>query len=229
MKLLLIIKLVIRDILIYLKGLSKHASNQRRFRTCNLHDGVAIDSSSTLGRYNVLFKNVSLINSTIGDHTFVQKNTAINCADIGKFCSIAPSVTIGPGQHPTDFVSSHPAFYSEKQPIAKTFSDAESFIPGKRVKIGHDVWIGINCVISDDVTIGTGAVVAAGAVVTKDIPEYAIVGGVPAKVIRYRFDKEKQSQLLKSQWWNWSDEQLKKRQSEFIKMETFLEMLAGEK
>lgn len=138
-----------------------------------------MDDQSSLGEYCVLFRNTVIANSVIDDHSFVQRDSFINNATVGKFCSIAMRVTVGLGQHPVTYVSSHPAFYAATQPIAKTFSSSDAYIPIKQTDIGHDVWIGQGAMIMDGVRIGTGSVVAAGAVVTKDVPAYAIVAGVP--------------------------------------------------
>lgn len=207
----------------------RQALYRRRFEDCIFHRGVRIDDESKLGRYNVLFSNVNVLNSTIDDHTFVQRNSFINCADIGKFCSIAMNVLIGPGQHPTAFVSSHPAFYSVTQPIVKTFSSSDTFNPFKRTIVGHDVWLGHNSVIMDGIKIGTGAVVAAGAVVTNNIPDYAIVAGVPARLIKFRFDERVRNLLLESQWWDWPDEHLKHRCQLFLEPEKFTNTLITDK
>ena len=201
------------------------ARMQKKYSSCHFYPGSYVDKTSILGSYNVIFNNTSIINSVLGDHTFVQKDSMIVNADIGKFCSVAMRVTVGPGQHPTHYISSHPSFYSSSQPLAKTFCNTEKFTPFKKVTIGHDVWLGQNCIVLDGITIGTGAVVAAGAVVTKDIPAYAIVGGVPAKLIKYRFDKKVRNLLLESQWWNWPDELLKKSRHMFIKPEKFINNL----
>ncbi|MFC1590925.1 CatB-related O-acetyltransferase [Thermodesulfobacteriota bacterium] len=201
----------------------------RRFEDCIIYGGARIDSLSRLGRFNVLFSNVVMMNSTIGDHTFVQKNSFVNCAEIGKFCSIAMNVFIGPGQHPTNLVSSHPAFYSASQPLARTFSERDCFDPFKKTTIGHDVWLGHGCVIMDGVSIETGAVVAAGAVVTKDVPAYAIVGGVPAGIIRYRFDEAVRNRLLESRWWDWPEEKLKEHCRLFREPAQFINMLTKER
>lgn len=112
-----------------------------------------------------------------------SKNSVVVNAIIGKFCSIAAGVNIGLGQHPVEYVSTHPSFYSVSQPIAKTYSGSDLFEPFKgRINIGHDVWIGQNVLVMDGLKIGTGAIIAAGAVVTKDVPPYAIVAGVPARL-----------------------------------------------
>jgi len=174
---------------------------QSKNPSCKIYPGVRVASSSNLGTYVVLFKNVVLTNSFVGDYSFVQKDSMINNADIGRFCSIAMNVVIGPGQHPVDFVSSHPSFYSTTQPVARTFSDKEYYEPFKRVIIGNDVWIGHNAIVMDGIRVGNGAIIAAGAVVTKNVPDYAIVGGVPAKLIKYRFRDNVIQKLLQSQWW----------------------------
>lgn len=114
---------------------------------------------------------------------------------IGKFCSIAPNVCVGVGQHPLSLVSTSPRVYQGNSAYYRHSSEP--------VHIGHDVWIGRNAIIQDGKTVGTGAVIASGAVVTKDVPPYAIVGGVPAKIIKYRFDPAIIKELLASQWWDY--------------------------
>jgi acetyltransferase-like isoleucine patch superfamily enzyme len=165
-----------------------------------------VDENSVLGGYNVIFANTSVHNSVIGAHSFIQKNSRINNADIGKFCSISSRVSIGLGRHSTTTVSSHPAFYSSTQPVAKTFSRSDDYVPFKRILIGNDVWIGENVMIMDGVKIGNGAVIAMGAVVTGNVPDYAIVAGNPGRVFSSRFDEETRKRLLDSQWWNKPDE-----------------------
>jgi acetyltransferase-like isoleucine patch superfamily enzyme len=187
----------------------------RRFPTCRFYPGIAIDPSSSFGKYNVIFRNVAIINSVIGDHTFIQKNSFINDADIGKFCSIAMGVQIGLAQHAISHVSSHPAFYLLNTPLVKTFSESDLFSTTSRTMIGHDVWIGQNAMIMSGMKVGTGAIIGAGCVVTKDVPEYAIVIGVPAKTVRFRFDENIRNGLLKTEWWNMSDEWLERNYSLF--------------
>ena len=145
----------------------------------------------------------------IGDHTYgrpiiLERNAAH--LDIGKFCSIATGVEIALGNHRIDTVSSYPfAVLKKWWPSAAGMADHDS---RGAVTIGSDVWIGASAFITSGVTIGHGAVVAARAVVTKDVPPYAVVGGNPAKVIRYRFPLETIEQLLEIAWWNWSDEDI---------------------
>jgi len=193
-----------------------------QYPTSNFYSGVCVDIDSKLGKFNVLFENVEVMSSSIGDHTYVQKNSIIINSEIGKFCSIAMGVCIGLGQHSVSYVSSHPAFYLVNNPLAKTFSDVDNFVTSKRTYIGHDVWIGRNAMVKDGVRIGTGAVIAAGAVVTKDIPEYSIVGGVPAAIIRYRFDEKTRAKLLATNWWDKSDLWLRRHVALFLDPQKFL-------
>ena len=143
--------------------------------------------------------------STIGRHTYIAKARIVR-TEIGAFCSIGQDVNIGGlGIHPTQWVSTHPVFYSTLMQSGSTFAEKNLFDELKSNKVGNDVWIGARALILDGITIGEGAIIAAGAVVVRDVPPYAIVGGVPAKGIRTRFIPEVVEFLLKWQWWNLPD------------------------
>ncbi|YCA11641.1 CatB-related O-acetyltransferase [Bacillus sp. AK128] len=140
---------------------------------------------------------------------------------VGSFCSINDNVVIGELNHPVDFITTHPIAYSHedmvigKEGVTGVLSledslDMATYYKNGDIIIGNDVWIGTNVVILPSVKIGNGAIIAAGAVVTKDVPDYAIVGGIPARVIKYRFTQEEISKLNSIKWWNWSIVKIKR-------------------
>ena len=146
---------------------------------------------------------------TIGKHSYVTYNTIIYYCDIGNYCSIGPNVVIGYGDHPTNFLTTSPRIYYNHKIFDRDQVDALTKNSFKRVYIKNDVWIGANVFIKNGVTIGNGAIIAAGAVVTSDVGDYEIVGGVPAKLIKMRFDIDIVLLLLKTKWWELEIEELK--------------------
>ena len=148
-----------------------------------------------------------VVNCTIGRYSYLYGTAAVN-ADIGAFCSIAAGSSIGGGSHPTDWVSSSPVFYKGKNVLKTNFSQNE-YTEFKQTTIGNDVWIGAKCNIKGGITIGDGAVIGMGSIVTKDVPPYEIWAGNPAKCIRKRFDDETVEKLLETKWWELPDEKLK--------------------
>lgn len=149
-----------------------------------------------------------LRNARIGRHTYFIDCKGANFS-IGSFCSIGPKTRIGGmGTHPKNLISTHPIFYSRLAQSGITFSQKNLINELPYTEIGNDVWIGSSALILDGVKIGDGVIIAAGAVVTKDVPEYAIVGGVPARIIQYRFNKDQIRILKTAAWWNLSDIEL---------------------
>lgn len=164
----------------------------------------------------------NLHNVKISQYSYVGYGTSISHCDIGKFCSIGPDVKIGLGKHPTNFVSTSPVFYSEMNPLGVNFVKGSHFLEYEKTIIGNDVWIGANAIIMDGVKVGDGAIIAAGAVVTKDVEPYAIVGGIPAKLLRYRFDREIIKELLIVKWWDWNYEKINDNIDDFRNVERFI-------
>ena len=182
---------------------------KRKFIKSKIYKGVVVDNSTVLGKHSVVFENTILINSHLDDYSYIQKNSEIVNTKIGKFCSIASNVTIGLANHPTHLFSTSPVFYDCSQPLPFFFTDK---IYKKELIletiIGADVWIGQGVMIKSGVTIGVGAVIGAGAVVVKDVEAYSVVGGVPAKHIKYRFEENLRKELINSKWWILEDSKL---------------------
>lgn len=160
---------------------------------------------------NLISSKCNISNTSFGFASYVGKNCELHDVSIGKYSCIGPFVKTITGMHPTKkYASIHPAFYTPTNEVDLSYVDQVKFnefiyvddITKKRVIIGNDVWIGADVRILDGVKIGDGAIVAAGAVVTKDVSPFSIVGGIPAKIIRYRFDKEDVEFLKKISWWN---------------------------
>lgn len=151
---------------------------------------------SEFGRNN-LIRNV-----IIGNGSYTGSNCIVKDAVIGKYCSISWNVSIGGANHSMNAASMYSNYWWKRTFVAEP-NRVERV---KVTKIGNDVWIGAGAIILSGVSVGDGAVIAAGSVVTKDVPRYMIVGGVPAKILRYRFSPEIIKELVRIKWWDWSDE-----------------------
>lgn len=167
-----------------------------------------------------VYNNTLLYNSNIGRHTYIQRNCTILNTSIGRYCSIAESVKMGLGKHPvSEYISTHPFCYGKNSIhwLSKSCPppDSHTFEETKRIMIGHDVCLGANTVILDGVTVGNGAIIGAGPVVTKNIPPYAVAAGVPCKVLYYRFNDDTRNKLEKMKWWEKDYEELELILSEF--------------
>jgi acetyltransferase-like isoleucine patch superfamily enzyme len=149
----------------------------------------------------------------IGRFTYFNYDCEISDADFGRYCSVGQRSVINPGEHPTDWLSTHP-FVGDPSGISCGMAGEPAYAaiagaalsaprPTRRVTIGHDVWLGANTVVLSGVSIGDGAVIAAGAVVSRDVAPFAVVGGVPARVLRYRFPADMIRRLAELRWWDY--------------------------
>jgi virginiamycin A acetyltransferase len=129
--------------------------------------------------------------SSIGSYTYIGRNCTVTRSKIGRYVSIGNNVTIGPGEHDLSRISTSSLFYDNPY---------DELTKGECI-LENDAWIGVDVIIMRGVRIGIGAAVAANAVVTKNVPDYAVVAGVPAKILKYRFDEAKQAQINASRWW----------------------------
>lgn len=188
----------------YIKGFIKHLFSS------SVSFFALIDNVSNISKKARIYEGAKIYKSNVGDYSYVGGKTSLVCCKIGKFCSIAGECHIGMGNHTTNNVSTSPIFTEKNNGTGQIWCDSTTAAPFKEVIIGNDVWIGFRSMVLGGVNIGNGAVVAAGAVVTKDVPPYAIVAGVPARIIKYRFTENEINKLEELKWWDKNDGILKK-------------------
>ena len=180
----------------YLLGLIKNLLNGR------VSFFALVDTKSKISKNAKLNWGVKFYDSNIDSYSYVGPRSEIICTDIGKFCSIADNCSIGLPAHSIKNISTSPIFTTQKNGTGSSWISSSTFQEYDRVIIGNDVWIGTKVIIMGGVRIGDGAIIGAGSIVTKDIPDYAIAVGAPAKVIKYRFDRPIIEKLIEMEWWN---------------------------
>jgi hypothetical protein len=177
-----------------------------------------VSSNNHLDKKTVIYRNAKIRGSEVGAYSYISPNTVIENAQIGRFCSISDHCRIGMGTHNTNQISTSPIFTQKVNGTKARWVDKNvNDSPFRKVRVGNDVWIGSRAMILGGVTVGDGAVVGAGAVVTKDVPAYAIVAGVPAKVIKYRFPDRLIELLMDFKWWYYPEDVLREHISRFQK------------
>jgi acetyltransferase-like isoleucine patch superfamily enzyme len=217
---------VVGGLLRRVNAASRHSAALNKLRAAN--PSCTIMSSGlyevSMGEYVAILSGACLTQVHIGHCSYVSNDSKLVNVSVGNFCSIGPHVQIGLRPHPSrTFVSTYPAFYTDQNtgcPVSfredKIFDDS-----APKTTIGNDVWIGSSAIIPGGIQIGTGAIVAAGAVVVENVPPYSIVGGNPAKIIRYRFLEEQIKLLLSSEWWNRPIEEIRQTIDAFSDIEKF--------
>lgn len=197
-----------------------------------LGKSVFLGFSVKLEGHNFINDNTTITNSHLGFGSYVSNDSKIAKTWVGRYCSIGPRVICVFGNHPTKkFVSTHPSFFSTRGQVGFTYTLEQRFkefadpilkdLP-YTISIGNDVWIGSDVRVLDGIKIGDGAIVAAGSLVTDNIEPYSIVGGVPAKIIKYRFNQEQIQFLLDFKWWDKPNEWIIQNAQVFDDIENFI-------
>jgi len=182
---------------------ARDLENKFRFRSAIIDKGCSFNKNTIIHPNFRILENCILNNSEVYSYSYLGRNCLIQNATIGKFCSIANGVLIGLGNHPINFFSTSPLFYRKQNTFNINLINKDlifdEYMP---VIIGNDVWIGSRVIILDGINIGNGSVIAANSVVTKDVPPYSIMAGVPAKVIKFRFPEDQIDELNIQKWWD---------------------------
>ena len=181
-----------------------------------IHETVR-QREAQIGRRCEILSHTRIEYASLGDYSYLGENCEVADAVIGKFTAIANSVRIGAPNHPMGRASQHRFTYVPEYYEAGATRDRDFFADrrGDRVIVGNDVWIGHAAILLPGVSVGDGAVIAAGAVVSRDVEPYTIVGGVPARPIRKRFPESVAASLRRIAWWDWPDALIFERLGDF--------------
>lgn len=195
-----------------------------------LHPGASVRNSQ-LGHFVEIGEGTHILESVLGDYSYTARYADIAYSVLGKFVNVAAFTRLNPGEHPYHRASLHHFMYRSSYfwPDEPDETAVFDWRRSRPVKVGHDTWIGHGAVIMKGVTIGDGAIIAAKAVVTKDVPPYGVVAGTPARLIKWRHPRGVADRLQALAWWDWSHEQLKAALPDFraLSAEAFLERYEG--
>ena len=210
----------------------------QRTKHINFGNNIFITVSNFYEGHHSFGHDSSISNSYIGFGSYTGSKCLIKNTKIGRYTSIGSNVVCIFGKHPSStFVSTHPAFFSLREQAGFTYVQTQLFDEFEKpvnkdsthsIYIGNDVWIGTNVSLMDGVRIGDGAVIAANALVNKDVPPFCIVGGVPAKIIKKRFADDKIDFLLRLKWWEKKESWIKDNADKFTNIENFYKIFKNE-
>ena len=219
------IKKIIKCLLFY----RRHSQIKYKIKS-----NTKFNHKTILEGFNSIGSNCNIENTFMGYGSYLGSNCNLSHVKIGRFCSISSEVNVIIGTHPSNkYVSTHPSFFSLKKQAGFTFVKKRKFKEihwaneekGNIIEIGNDVWIGSGVKILQGISIGDGAIIGAGAIVTKNVEPYAIYVGVPAKLIKFRFNVDDISLLTSSKWWNWDLNRIKSFSQDFDDIENFKKII----
>lgn len=219
----------VKELLLYIYDKFCNLSKRFECRKSNTYFPLSakVARNAILEGANKLGKN-TFFSGRLGYSSYIGANSRVS-ANVGRYCSISDDVKTVAGVHPTtDFVSTSPVFYSLQKVAGVRYVDTQKFIEYRRAEInvdviiGNDVCISTGVIIIGGLRIGDGAVIGAGSIVTKDVPPYSIVAGVPAQIISMRFEKEQIDFLLEFKWWNKKEPWLRENALFFEDIEKFI-------
>jgi phosphonate metabolism protein (transferase hexapeptide repeat family) len=208
----------------------RHSPKASRDGEPKVHPSAVLRDAK-LGRFSEIKERVQFVESELGDYSYIERHAEAIYTTIGKFTAIASDVRLNALEHPIERVSQHKITYRPNEYFlnAKLDSAFRASRQSQRVEIGHDVWIGHGAIVMPGIRIGHGAVVAANAVATEDVAPYAIVAGVPARFLKWRFEPKLSERIISLGWWNWGHDRLAEAVNDMrdMSVEAFIEKYSG--